>query len=522
MAENHAAMAESLPAGSVTAEGSTSLDWESGVKALKEFNETNVKTYTFDESQLREFLPQIPHVVKLLDSAAEEDRMVALATCRILSRDRKVANAVFGKDLFEKLCIITRLKTGSGPLTEALAPAALEAEKVISNLVFHEQEYRDLSVAHGVLKSLIDRVATVDAVSPEIQLFDVRVLFGLTAREPSLRLVARQELDGLANLCSLLKNLHDKLPESDADLINWTLRALYNLTASFKEEEKEELELDELMTILRQLLLAMKDDKLVVEEVINNLSNMSKKSLAGLLTPTISADSHRFMRYNVEAVDVMLDQLDYKLESPHQRECLVPVLVALSQAARSSRVIRKYVKARILPPLKDVMNRPEEGDTLRNKLVRLMTSPLTEVKCTAADLLFVLCKEKVGRLIKYTGYGNAAGLLANRGLMLGGRGNGHFSSESEDSDTEEYVKYKDNINPVLGCYEEPKPNPIDEMTEEQKEHEAMQLLQLINRLAQCSNIRPCVVYDGKPHPVDNVHELLNGLSQPNTSQTEGD
>lgn len=54
--------------------------------------------------------------------------------------------------------------------------------------------------------------------------------------------------------------------------------------------------------------------------------------------------------------------------------------------------------------------------------------------------LFVLV---VGRLIKYTGYGNAAGMLSNRGLMLGGRSNTVYSSDSEDSDTEEYLKYKD-------------------------------------------------------------------------------
>ena len=50
----------------------------------------------------------------------------------------------------------------------------------------------------------------------------------------------------------------------------------------------------------------------------------------------------------------------------------------------------------------------------------------------------------VDRLIKYTGYGNAAGLLASRGLMLGGRvPNANYSDDSEDSDTEEYEKLKD-------------------------------------------------------------------------------
>jgi len=48
----------------------------------------------------------------------------------------------------------------------------------------------------------------------------------------------------------------------------------------------------------------------------------------------------------------------------------------------------------------------------------------------------------VGRFVKYTGYGNAAGLLAQRGLMCGGHG-AIYSSESEDSETEEYCQLKD-------------------------------------------------------------------------------
>ena len=47
----------------------------------------------------------------------------------------------------------------------------------------------------------------------------------------------------------------------------------------------------------------------------------------------------------------------------------------------------------------------------------------------------------VARMVKYTGYGNSAGLLANRGLLLGGQGQvqGEYSSDSEDSETEEYT-----------------------------------------------------------------------------------
>ena len=51
-----------------------------------------------------------------------------------------------------------------------------------------------------------------------------------------------------------------------------------------------------------------------------------------------------------------------------------------------------------------------------------------------------LLQPTAARLIKHTGYGNAAGLLLSRGLLTGGRSEGEaeYSSDSETSDTEEY------------------------------------------------------------------------------------
>ena len=52
-------------------------------------------------------------------------------------------------------------------------------------------------------------------------------------------------------------------------------------------------------------------------------------------------------------------------------------------------------------------------------------------------LLYVLAN----RLVKHTGYGNAAGLLMSRG-MLGGKTQPQelMYSDDEDSDTEEYLE----------------------------------------------------------------------------------
>jgi hypothetical protein len=40
------------------------------------------------------------------------------------------------------------------------------------------------------------------------------------------------------------------------------------------------------------------------------------------------------------------------------------------------------------------------------------------------------------------------------------------------------------INLITGHLEEPMPNPIDEMTEEQKEYEAMKLVNMLDKLSR--------------------------------------
>ncbi|PNI64972.1 RIC8B isoform 11, partial [Pan troglodytes] len=114
---------------------------------------------------------------------------------------------------------------------------------------------------------------------------------------------------------------------------------------------------------------------------------------------------------NMEAIHVLLNFMEKRIDKGSSyREGLTPVLSLLTECSRAHRNIRKFLKDQVLPPLRDVTNRPEVGSTVRNKLVRLMTHVDLGVKQIAAEFLFVLCKERVDSLLKYTGYGNAAGL----------------------------------------------------------------------------------------------------------------
>lgn len=91
--------------------------------------------------------------------------------------------------------------------------------------------------------------------------------------------------------------------------------------------------------------------------------------------------------------------------SSSSADLLCPVLLLLSQMSKSNKLIRQYCRLKVLPPLNraDLLRLPQSGGQLRNKLVRLMTDPNLQLKRLSAQFLFVLCKESVQRLIKYTG-----------------------------------------------------------------------------------------------------------------------
>ncbi|VDO37661.1 unnamed protein product [Haemonchus placei] len=209
----------------------------------------------------------------------------------------------------------------------------------------------------------------------------------------------------------------------------------------------------------------------------------------------------------------LLDAMEKKLDDNNNSDSdlLSTYLGSALKLCTASKEARRYCRLKILPPLvaADVARRPDEGDSLRNKIVRVMMSPAFS-KDLASEFMFVLCKRSVSRLIKYTGLGHSAGLLANCGLL------GHINlpksaSDSEDSETEEYKAVED--------------------SEEQKEYEAMKLVDAMNKLMNTgqffvelnsrasqqsflltSVVKPGTIgEDGRPKAVGHVLELVKDV-----------
>ncbi|XP_044049880.1 synembryn-B isoform X3 [Siniperca chuatsi] len=459
-----------------------------------------------------------------------------LETLRILSRDKRVLAPVATREGMLILGGMAGLYAGEEEgdsekssqediQSEEEERVVVEALKCLCNVVYNspaaQQVSVDVQLAHGLCATL----RTVRTWHHEVGLFTLRLLFLLSALRPDLRGVLRRELHAVRLLTEVLEHTLDvrwvgpyeaacpdpqalPMPAKDNERAMEVLKALFNLTLSEASGEEDDHQFRLIAAILRHLLMLKTETEEKTEEAhshaINLLNNLPVSCLDKLIDVPVQGGLEKYGGKNMDAVQVLLDFMEKRIDKQgsNYKEGLTPVLSLLTEGSRHHREIRIYIKAQVLPPLKDVKIRPEIGTAVRNKLVRLMTHVDMGVKQTAAEFLFVLCKESVDNLLKYTGYGNAAGLLVARGLLAGGRGETEYS-EDEDSDTEEYKSAKPFINPITGHVEEPMPNPIEEMTEEQKEYEAQKLVNMFDKLSRQNVIRPMGVRpDGTLAPLE--------------------
>uniref|UniRef100_A0ABI7W4X4 Synembryn n=1 Tax=Felis catus TaxID=9685 RepID=A0ABI7W4X4_FELCA len=429
------------------------------MEALRTYNRENSQSFTFDDAQQEDRKRLAELLVAVLERGLPPSRRVTwLQSIRILTRDRSCLEPFTSRQSLQALA------SYAGIALEGSVPEPLDMDVVLESL-----------------KCLCNLVLS----SPVAQLF--QELQGVRLLTAALELTLGMTPDG---------GPPELLPPQETERAMEILKVLFNITFdSIKREVDEEdaALYRHLGTILRHcMMVAVAGDR--TEEfhghTVNLLGNLPLKCLDVLLTLEPHEGSLEFLGANMDVIHVLLSFLEKRLHQTHRlKESVAPVLSVLTECARMHRPARKFLKAQVLPPLRDVRTRPEVGELLRNKLVRLMTHLDTDVKRVAAEFLFVLCSESVPRFIKYTGYGNAAGLLAARGLMAGGRPEGQYS-EDEDTDTEEYKEAKASINPVTGRVEEEPPNPMEGMTEEQKEHEAMKLVNMFDKLSRHRVIQP--------------------------------
>uniref|UniRef100_A0A3B4VBB0 Synembryn n=1 Tax=Seriola dumerili TaxID=41447 RepID=A0A3B4VBB0_SERDU len=529
---------------------------DAALTALQSYNKEMNQCFTFsrEEERDREHLGEL--VLGFLNRELQPSCLLAcLETVRILSRDKHCLDPFINRSAMSTLARYAGIAVASTATPAHNKPEEAADLQLIKGVAERLKQCHDPTWNHEIDCNSLH----VSALSVQVRFFDLRLTFLLTALRVDVRAQLAQELHGISLLGNQLDatlglcwpdtletaraGLEDVPPEDLPPLSRQQterameiLKILFNITFDTtrrKVDEEEAAEYRHLGAILRHCLMSHADGEERTEEfhshTVNLLGNLPLPCLDVLLMPKVQQGSIEYMGVNMDAVNMLLEFMEKRLDRGHKlKETLLPSLNLLTESGRIHRETRKFLRSKVLPPLRDVKNRPEVGSSLRNKLVRLMTHIDTDVKDCAAEFLFVLCKESVSRFIKYTGYGNAAGLLAARGLLRGGRDSGIYS-EDEDSETEEYREAKAHINPITGVVEEEQPNPMEGMTEEQKEYEAMKLVRMFDKLSRTNVIQPMQLgMDGKMReltPEDMcklTHNPLFQQEEPVNSDSEND
>ncbi|KAM6897773.1 chaperone Ric-8A [Xenentodon cancila] len=427
-----------------------------------------------------------------------------------------------------------------------------EAMKVLCNVVYNSTWAQERFSALSLLSGLIERLSSsVNWSSPSsVQFYELRLMFLTTALRPELS-TQLQQAGGVPVLTAALESIlevqwkdqYECMLDPAAPPISLEasqriveiLKILFNITYSTHRHEPGEDDAAlyrHLVAILRLCLMRkclLLDDTYELQgHTVNLLTALPLQCLDVLLTVPLEPDSKQSLGVNMDCVHTLLMFMENRLESGDRiKEKLTPILNLLTESCRAHRETRIYIRKHILPPLRDVSQRPEEGTTVKSRLIRLMTHLDTDLKHCAADLIFVLCKENVRRFVKYTGYGNAAGLLATRGLLGGQMARNSFSSaqysSDSDSDTEEYRQVKDRINPVTGRVEAQEPDPMEGMTDEEKEEEAKRLIVLFNKLSKDNIIQPMGVdEEGKLVPMSGLGENPTAEEPKSDAESDGE
>ncbi|XP_067655271.1 synembryn-A-like [Haliotis asinina] len=529
-------------------------------KVLEAFNSENAQTFSFP-NVTTDFKQKCVQTItgRLKCTLSSKCQILCLQALRIYSREKERMEVLTSDDTLELLVKLSGLQyyaeeEGEGvTIQDGDQDVMVESQKCLCNLIFNSTVAQRYCSEKGCIVGLVQRLKTYGDpdLNYEIKFFDMRMLFLLTALPTCIqtRPKIRYELHGFTYLMEVLdltlraaEEKRTGLGDQDVDLCSEILKILFNLTVAVEKksaDEEEEAHFMRLVSVLRDLLMCTTISKDKQEELhshtVNLLINIPVDFYEELLTPLNESDvrgvENKDVEYdgkNMEAIIVLIEFLSKRLDRPSKslKESLTPILHCLCEACRHNRSIRKFCRTKILPPLREEVKRlPEEGDSLRNRLCKQLTSPVTEVKDLVAHFMFVLCKENVNRMVKYTGYGNCAGLLAQFGLLKLEQGNtkGDYSSDSEDSDTEEYSELKHQINLVTGRWEESKPDPMEGMSEEQKEHEAMKLVDAMDKLHRQGLIQPSRIGpDGRPEPVSHILELAESGGATAAKETDSD
>lgn len=437
----------------------------------------------------REILQRIQTHLQNDKSLDQVELVDALSQFRILTREKCLT-----ADTLNQECVELLVRFSSLGFTEA--------QMGLSNLILNYTHVRDLLVDpyvecvqhrfEGIAGGECEMVAGSHH-SPKTDLcdliyYDLRILFLLTALCPSTRPKIRDTLFEL--ILKVTEIEVDRIFSKNFPLVVESLKTLFNLTLD--NCNKSPLA----SNLIKSLLAFVNSDQQIILESAPEGEKLCPKDqlLVNIIHLLTNMPEEVYQKLSSEDVTKILSYLDRQLEScakKDYRDLVLPVLNACSNICTYNASIRKLWFDEILGSITDFDRRPEEYETLRGRLTKLLTSIDVHIKEIAAEFLYALCDKDTEKFITYTGFGNSAAFLSSRGLL------GPSEKKSEGIEDNQLRELKEKINPITGKIETMKTNPIETMTEEEKEYHANELAQAITKLSKLGVMPMGVDEDGK-------------------------
>uniref|UniRef100_A0A915DXK4 Synembryn-A n=1 Tax=Ditylenchus dipsaci TaxID=166011 RepID=A0A915DXK4_9BILA len=537
------------------------------IKDLKALHTLYSSRFSFPEleGELKQSL--VLHICTTFNESDKEINELAillLGLVRILARDKARSDlACFGP-----LTSVLIRKAGLLPLAEPQfnRELLLEAEKCLINILFNAHKARAVFEKDGLVH-LVSRISALNnyiqsseesalAQFPYVKhleehdlkdllFFDLKIAFVTSAQMSSIQEKWAADSDTTATflqavqqavnniLLTSIQQPQNEYSAVECHICSEALKVLFNVYCHAKllDVEMAAQCTQQCMSIVQmpdvEWLFEVKQNavNLMALTVSTYLADPATAPLvAPKLSPTESGRKDEVLEgcdmHFVACLLTLFQQAIDKFGQGREVELLGTFLTVLIHVCTRNKQARRYCRLCVLPPLtaKEVEHAPESGATLRNKLVRLIQQAnASNCHQLAAEFLFVLCKRSVNRLIKYCGFGHSAGLLANYGFLGAATNMVKSNSDSEDSETEDYKDVEHRVNPVTGYIpsesrEEQLKRAFESMSEEQKEYEAMKLVDAINKLMDEGVMAPATLGpDGRPQKVEHIAELVKDV-----------
>lgn len=413
---------------------------------------------------------------------SEESKV--LREFRILTREKTLDLGILDKKCISKL-------------VDFSSKSHTEAQKSLSNLILNYSHLREAITDPYIdcvrtrftkilnNEHITNKILLSDKQRCEILYYDLRIIFLLSALCSDTRAKMRDQL--VDSILKIVDRETDDFSSDKYSLILESLKTLFNLTLDKCIDESLA------GNVIKKLFAIVGSEQdLAFNGDGEHTRDMTGQLLVNLIHLLTNMPRTVYLKLSHEDVDKILNHLDSQLKSYSKqsfRDTVLPVLNVCANICNFNEEVRERWFAQILESATDFEKRPEEYDNLRGRLVKLMTSVDVHIKDIAAEFMHALCGGDTEKLITYAGFGNSAAFLSSRGLFAEGK---KALSETRDNsgDKSQYQQLRDRIDPITGKLDMPRKNPMEGMSEEEKEYHANELANAISKLSNLGVIQP--------------------------------